>query len=298
MTHLLDVDQLRTFVAITDAGSFTRAAELVHKTQSAVSMQMKRLEERLGKELFARDGRQSRLTEEGERLLDYARRIVRLNLEAIAAFNEAELAGRVRLGVPDDYADRYLPEVLARFSRSNPRVEVTVVCEPTHMLVEAVMQSHLDLAIVTQCETIVPATIFREERLLWVASARHCVHEEEVVPLALGRATCSWRRSATGALDTTGRRYRVLYSSWNSNAVGAAVMAGLAVSVLPESAFRTGMRVLTPSDGFPTLPSCKVGLMRGGSSGDALVAALAGHIVQSLDNLPSRSDPPVREAAE
>ena len=87
MTHLLDVDQLRTFVAITDAGSFTRAAELVHKTQSAVSMQMKRLEERLGKELFARDGRQSRLTEEGERLLDYARRIVRLNLQAIAAFN-------------------------------------------------------------------------------------------------------------------------------------------------------------------------------------------------------------------
>ncbi|MET0605459.1 MAG: LysR substrate-binding domain-containing protein [Beijerinckiaceae bacterium] len=298
MTHLLDVDQLRTFVAIADAGSFTRAAGLVHKTQSAVSMQMKRLEERLGKELFARDGRQSRLTEEGERLLDYARRIVRLNLEAIASFNEAELAGRVRLGVPDDYADRYLPEVLARFSRSNPRVEVTVVCEPTHMLVEAVMQSHLDLAIVTQCETVLPATIFREERLLWVSSARHCVHEEEVVPLALGRATCSWRRSATGALDTTGRRYRVLYSSWNSNAVGAAVMAGLAVSVLPESAVRTGMSVLTPTEGFPGLPSCKVGLMRGGTSGDALVSALAGHIVQSLDNLPSRSDAPVREAAE
>ena len=198
MTHLLDVDQLRTFVAIADAGSFTRAADYVHKTQSAVSMQMKRLEERLGKELFARDGRQSRLTEEGERLLDYARRIVRLNLEAIASFNEAELAGRVRLGVPDDYADRYLPEVLARFSRSNPRVEVTVVCEPTPMLVDAIMQQQLDLAIVTQCETTVPAEIFREERLLWVASARHSVHEEEVVPLALGRAVCSWRRSATG----------------------------------------------------------------------------------------------------
>ena len=197
-----------------------------------------------------------------------------------------------------DYADRYLPEVLARFSRSNPRVEVTVVCEPTPMLVDAIMQQQLDLAIVTQCETTVPAEIFREERLLWVASARHSVHEEEVVPLALGRAVCSWRRSATGALDSTGRRYRVLYSSWNSNAVGAAVMAGLAVSVLPESAVRTGMRVLTPADGFPNLPSCKVGLMRASANGDALVAALAGHVIQGLENLPSRVEAPVREAAE
>src|SRR6478735_2985829 len=98
--HLLDVDQLRTFVAIADSGSFTRAAEIVHKTQSAVSMQMKRLEERVGRPVFERDGRASRLTEEGERLLDYARRIVRLNTECIASFAESELVGRVRLGLP------------------------------------------------------------------------------------------------------------------------------------------------------------------------------------------------------
>src|SRR6476659_2130511 len=108
--HLLDIDQLRTFVAIADTGSFTRAADVVHKTQSAVSMQMKRLEERLGRAIFERDGRASRLTEDGERLLDYARRILRLNMDCLASFAEAELAGRVRLGVPDDYDDRYLPE--------------------------------------------------------------------------------------------------------------------------------------------------------------------------------------------
>jgi DNA-binding transcriptional LysR family regulator len=109
MATLLDIDQLRTFVAIADTGSFTRAAEIVHKTQSAVSMQMKRLEERLGKPVFERDGRSSKLTEDGERLLDYARRMLRLNAECVASFTDAELAGRVRLGVPDDYADRYLP---------------------------------------------------------------------------------------------------------------------------------------------------------------------------------------------
>ena len=115
MTTLLDSDQLKTFIAIVETGSFTRAAEVVHKTQSAVSMQMKRLEERLGKAIFARDGRASKLTEDGERLLDYAQRIVKLNAEALNTIASAALSGRVRLGVPDDYADRYLPEVMARF---------------------------------------------------------------------------------------------------------------------------------------------------------------------------------------
>lgn len=296
MPALFDVDQLRTFVAIADAGSFTRAADTVHKTQSAVSMQMKRLEERVGRPLFARDGRQSKLTEEGERLLDYARKIVRLNQEALAAFSAAELAGHVRLGVPDDYADRYLPEILARFSRSNPQVEVTVACEPTPMLVAAIGGHDLDLAIVTQCETPIAATIIREERLLWVASARHNVHEETVVPLALGRITCSWRRSATAALESTNRPSRVLYTSWNSTAVGAAVMAGLAVSVLPESALRPGMRVLTQADGFPPLPSCRIGLMRAAAQPNALIEALAGHIIQSLDNLGQTRDGALRAA--
>src|SRR3977135_2104166 len=99
MTTLLDSEQLKTFIAIVETGSFTRAAEVVHKTQSAVSMQMKRLEERLGKAIFARDGRASKLTEDGERLLDYAQRIVKLNVETIAAFSD-ELTGRARVRVP------------------------------------------------------------------------------------------------------------------------------------------------------------------------------------------------------
>ena len=286
MPHLLDIDQLKTFVAIADTGSFTRAADVVHKTQSAVSMQMKRLEERLGRPVFERDGRLSKLSEDGEKLLDYARRIVRLNLECLATFGDVDLTGRVRLGVPDDYADRYLPEILARFSRSNPRVEVTVVCEPTPMLSERVHAGDLDLAIITHVEAKGHVSeIVRVEQLLWITSTRHCVHEETPLPLALGRPTCNWRQSATEAMERIDRPFRVLYSSWNSNAVGAAVLAGLAVSVLPESAVRQGMRVLGSSDGFPPLPSCNIGLMRNRHEPTALAEALAGHIVQSLDNL-------------
>lgn len=172
--HPLDIDQLRTLVAIAESGSFTRAAEAVNKTQSAVSMQMKRLEERIGREIFAKAGRGVRLTDDGERLLDYARRIVRLQTECLATFDEGELAGRVRLGLPDDYVDRYLPEILGRFARTHPRAEVTVICEPTDMLAERIAAGDIDLAIVTEAkgspkdkgrrtiETV------RTEALLWV----------------------------------------------------------------------------------------------------------------------------------
>jgi DNA-binding transcriptional LysR family regulator len=283
--NLFDIDQLRTFIAIADTGSFTRAAEIVHKTQSAVSMQMKRLEERVGKAVFERDGRGNRLTDDGERLLDYARRIVKLSTEAVIAFNEGDLHGRVCLGVPDDYAERYLPEILARFARSHPRVEVNVICEPSSMLCERIAEGSLDLAIITHTDSQGPAEIIRQEQLLWVTSSRHGVHDETPLPLALGRPNCCWRRVALDGLEGIGRRYRVAYTSWNSNAVVAAMFAGLAVSVLPESALRPGIRVLGPADGFPPLPSCRIALLRSRHGRSNQADALAAHIVASLDNL-------------
>ncbi len=285
MTALIDIEQLRTFVAIVETGSFTQAADVVHKTQSAVSMQIKKLEERLDHPIFARDGRGSKLTEHGERLLDYARRIVKLNVEALAAFSDAELCGRVRLGVPDDYADRYLPEIMARFSRVYPGAELTVVCAPSVDLIAQIDAGEIDLAIITTCEGHRAAEIFRRERLWWVTSSRHSVHREERLPLALGRATCMWRRSAIERLGTIGRPHRTLYTSANSGAVAAAVLAGLAVSVFPESGVRPGMRLLTTADGFPELPSCDIGLLRNTHESSALADALAGHIIASLDNL-------------
>jgi len=284
---MLDLDQLRTFVAIAECGSFTKAADVVHKTQSAVSMQMRRLEERIGRQIFARDGRNSRLTEHGERLLQYARRLVQLNDETLAAFDETELEGLVRLGTPDDYADRFLPEILARFSRSNPKAEVSVVCAPTPNLVDLMADGQLDVAIVTHIRKRgrKDAEIIRREPLLWVASARHCVEMEDPLPLALGRATCDWRKAAMAALEETGRKNRLLYSSWNSTAVGAAVTAGLAVSVLPESALRPGMRVLCEADGFPRLPDCEIELMRSWGQSTRVTEALVEHIISSLDNL-------------
>ena len=247
MSALIDVDQLRTFIAIVETGSFTKAAEVVHKTQSAVSMQMKRLEERLGKPIFARDGRASKLTEDGERLLDYARRIVKLNVEALAAFDDKELTGRVRLGLPDDYADRYLPEIMARFSRAYPGVELTVVCEPSVELVEHIDANELDLAIITDCGIgprlgdVPPRAAVVGD----VASGIRRISRSRCRSRSAGRAAAgaaprssAWRRSA--------RPHHIAYTSANASAVASAVLSGLAVSVFPESGLRPGMRVLTP----------------------------------------------------
>lgn len=285
MTTLLDIDQLRTFIAIAETGSFTRAAEIVHKTQSAVSMQMKRLEERLDCPIFTRDGRASKLTEDGERLLEYARRIIKLNVEALASFADSELSGRVRLGIPDDYAECYLPEIMARYSRFYPGVELTILCEPSLDLVRRLDADDIDLAIITSRETDRASEIVRQERLLWTTSSRHAVHHEVPLPLALARPTCNWRIAATNALDSIGRPHRMLFCSGSAAAIVAAVLAGLAVSVFPESTLRPGMRVLTPAEGFPELPPCRIGLLRNPRVDSPLVEALAGHVISSLDNL-------------
>jgi DNA-binding transcriptional LysR family regulator len=285
MAAPLDLDQLQTFITICDTGSFTRAADEVHRTQSAVSMQMRRLEERVGRPLFEKDGRTNRLTEDGERLLAYARRMMHLNRETLAAFDDRALEGTVRIGTPDDYADRFLPEIMARFSRCNPRVELTVICEPTPGLVDHIRRGNLDLAIVTHDVTKGQSEVVRREPLLWVSSANHAVHEEAVLPMAFGRPTCIWRRAACEVLNRMDREYRVLFSSYSATVITAAVLSGLAVSVLPECALRPGMRVLGETEGFGPLPDCQIGLMRAHAARPEIVDAVARHIADSLDNI-------------
>jgi len=282
MPHSLDTDQLRTFIAISDTGSFTRAGEEVHKTQSAVSMQMKRLEEMVGKKLFARDGRNSRLTADGGLLLDYARRIVRLSDEALSTFREPEKSGLVRIGTPNDYADHFLPETLARFARTHPRIQVEVICDDSETLAGKTALGDIDLAVVTCAPNVVHGEIIRREKLIWVTSASHCTHEESVVPLALSNVGCSWRQMALDMLEGEGRAYRLAYTSPNSSAIIAAVLSGLAVAAIPEMVLRRGMRVLGPDDGYPVLGSFDIGLVRTSDNMTAAAGALADHIADSV----------------
>lgn len=281
----LDIDLLKTFLAIADTGNFTRAAEEVHKTQSAVSMQMKRLEEVLGRPLFSRDGRASRFTLDGERLIEYARRLVAMNDEAVSAFTKPELTGTLRFGTPDDYADRFLPEILARFSRTHPLVTVDVECQQSVLLSERTKRGELDLAMVTFSCSVTSDEPVRRERLVWVSSLKHSVHLLETLPIAVSDVGCEWRNLVLSALEGKNRKYRVAYSSTNSNAVNAAVLAGLAVGAIPELCVRPGMRVLTESDGFPPLGNFNIGIVRKPGRPSSAADALARHIIEGLGNL-------------
>lgn len=285
MSAPLDTDQLHTFVTIVDTGSFTRAADRVFKTQSAVSMQMRRLEERVGKQLFAKDGRGIRLTAEGEKLLNYARRIIRLNNEAIAAFDDNRLEGTLRIGTPDDYADRYMPEIIGRFAKTHPNVELYIVCEPSEDLAEKLSRGELDIALVTHHPKVRISDVVRTEPLCWVSSANHPLRDDAPVPLAVGRSDCQWRQMAVAALHATGREHQVLFTSWSSTVLAAAVLAGMAVSVLPESAVRNGMKILGQVDGFPPLPPVQIGIMKRPGAPTSLINAISNHISACLDNI-------------
>ncbi|MBY3040263.1 LysR substrate-binding domain-containing protein [Rhizobium laguerreae] len=285
MSAPLDLDQLQTFIAIVDSGSFTKAADRVYKTQSAVSMQMRRLEERIGKQLFIKDGRGNRLTVEGEKLLNYARRIIRLNNEAIAAFDDNRLEGTLRIGTPDDYADRYMPEIIGRFAKTHPNVELYIVCEPSVDLAERMHKGELDIALVTHNPRERMSDVVRTEPLCWVGSANHPIRDDAPVPLAVGRRDCQWRQLACSALDAVGREHQILFTSWSCTVVAAAVLAGMAVSVMPESALRTGMKVLSQADGFPALPPVQIGIMKRPGVSLSLMNAITAHITACLDNI-------------
>jgi DNA-binding transcriptional LysR family regulator len=258
---MLDTDQLRSFLAIVDSGSFTKAAERVHKTQSAVSMHIRRLEEQLGCALFVKHGRGARLTVEGERLIEFARRMIQVEAGALAALSRKGLRGAARLGMPDDYAESFLAEILSRFNRRHPFVEVSVVCEASLELAAQVSAGALELALVTDHAGFHGFELLREEPLVWAAAERFRVEDGAPVPLALGSGTCVWRRAAEEALAAAPRPTRGLFFSKNFSAIGTVVRAGLAATILPDSLVGEGLRRLGRNEGLPELPLNRMGLI-------------------------------------
>lgn len=292
MSAPLDLDQLRTFAAIADCGSFTEAARRVHKTQSAVSMQIKRLEERLGQPLFLREGRQVTITNEGEALLARARRMLKINAEIVDMFSDVDLSGTIRFGVPDDYAAKLLPPVLRSFQRTHPKIQVEVRCQSSEDLLEGMKSGKFDLIIFTQGTLQERGELFRTEPMYWVASPAWTPAEDEPAPLALacGPNSCCWRAAAEASLANAGRDYRIAYVSSSATAIISAVSSGLAVGFLTESSIQPEMRILGPTDGYPDLPDAEVALLRASHAYGGIFDALANHIVSELGNIDRPAD--------
>jgi len=289
MATPLDLDQLQTFCTIADCGSFTEAARRVFKTQSAVSMQIKRLEERLGKPLFSREGRSVALTDEGEAVYARARRMLKLNAEIVDIFAGDDLSGTIRFGVPDDYAVRLLPVILSNFQRTHPKIAVDVRCQPSEELLEGMRSGKYDIIVFTQGTLHSFGELFRTEKMFWVASHGGRALATEPLPLACGPQYCIWRAEAVESLGRIGRDFRIAYTSSNATAITSAVLADLAVGFLPESALQPGMRVIAEDFNLPRINDAQIALLRGSHAYGGIYDALVTHIVGSMGNLPGRA---------
>lgn len=279
-----DLDLLRTFVAIVDNGSFTRAAQRLSLTQSTVSLQIKRLEDGLARRLFDRDGRDLQLTPEGEILLTYARQILQLGAEALSRLRETDVSGVVRLGTPEDFATTHLSEVLACFARTHPQVALQVQCDFTVNLLADFAKGRYDL-ILFKREPQGPSggTKVWREVLDWVASPRLVTETEGPIPLILAPAPDVYRKRALSALDAAGRDWRIVYTIPSLAGLQAAVQAGLGVTVLPTEMIPADMVSVSARLQLPKLPDTEIVLYRAPGPVTPAAELLSSTIIAALE---------------
>lgn len=259
---MLDLDLLRSFVSVVDTGGFTRAGERVHRTQSTVSQQIIRLEKTLGYPLLHRNGRQATPTEQGERLVSYARRILSLEQEAREVVARPLSEGVLRLGVPEDFAASQLTKLLWEFARSRPGLRLDVRCRLSVEIQRALERGELDLALYKRDAKGPGAIAAWPERLRWVASRRHPVNfNRDPVPLVMFDQGCLYRNRMIHGIEAAGRTWHIAYTSPNLPAIQAAVSVGLGVSILPEIAILSDHRVLKAADGFARVTNTELVLV-------------------------------------
>ncbi|MFT4118077.1 LysR family transcriptional regulator [Bradyrhizobium sp.] len=286
---MLDLELLRSFVSVVEAGGFTRAGERVHRTQSTVSQQIKRLEEDVGQTLLLRDGKDVRPTEAGERLLSYARRLLSLAEEARDVLRQPDSEGAIRLGIPEDFAAYRLAKLLGAFSRSHPGLRLDVRADQSKNLSRDLERGELDLALYKRSTGEKGAIAVWPEQVHWVTSKSHPIDVDvPSVPLIGFPLGCLYRAGAIHALESAGRAWHMAYSSSSLAGIQAAVAAGMGLSILSEMSIQSDHRVLTAKDGFAPINRTEVALMASPGASPATLR-LADRLAEFCDNVQAKA---------
>jgi DNA-binding transcriptional LysR family regulator len=290
---MLDLELLRSFVSVVDAGGFTRAGERVHRTQSTVSQQIKRLEEDVGQTLLHRNGKDVTPTEAGELLLSYARRLLSLAEEAQDVMARPGHEGAVRLGIPEDFAAYRLAKLLAAFSRSHPRLRMDVRADQSIYLRRDLERGDLDLALLKRDASekggIASSIASWPERVHWVTSKSHPRDTKTgSVPLIGFPAGCLYRSRAIHALESAGRAWHMAYTSSSLAGIQAAVAAGMGLSILSDMAIQADHRVLTAREGFAPIDKTEVALVASPEASPATLR-LAGRLAEFCDTVQAKA---------
>ncbi len=286
MVTNLDMDCLRTLVAIAESGSFAAAGGRVGRSLPAVSQQVDRLSAQAGATLFQRDGRRMVLTASGERLLGYARRILETNDAAIGALRAFDVTGTIRLGAAQDVADAGLPEVLRRFAISHPGIRLEVRIDNSRPLIDAVDDGRLDIALTLRAGDSRTWRPLRREPMVWIGHGDFDTSATRPLPLALFPGACTYRNAALAALDAAGIDWEIVYESPSLSGLRAAVSAGLAVTARTARLAGGQLRALDGRNGLPRLPDLEFALLLARSRSEPAVERLAAHFCDAFDAAP------------
>lgn len=283
MPFFIDTLQLKSFVAIAETGTFGRAAATVNRTQSALSLQIKKLEDQLGCKLFDRTNRKVALTPQGEVFLGYAKRMIQLQWEAFSRLREPDVEGEIRFGTPEDFATHYLPDVLANFRQHHPRVQLNVACDLTLNLIDGFHRGEYDVILAKRDpQHVKGGTKVWREPLVWAAADGY--QPEERLSLVLSPQPCIYRSRALAALDRSKRSWHISYTSPSLAGTIAAVKAGLGITVLPEHMIPPGVHPIRKGTKLPQLADAELALMKKDEL-SKVAELFAEHIVQSLENV-------------
>lgn len=280
----LTPDILRTFRAAAQTLNFTLAARRVNLTQSAVSMQIRKLETHFGKTFFTRIPRGVELTEDGASLLKYANRLLDMHTEALASLAAREMTGTIRVGAAEDHAALHMPGILRRFAEKYPRIQVDLFCDLSNDLVGKLDQGEIDICLVNTGKTGAGGVFLRKEPVVWIGPADNEPERKQPLPLALFHSGCIYRGWAIRALEEKGISYRVAYSSPSISGILAAVRSGLAVAPVGAGTPLAGCRIIPPTI-LPPLPSADVCLHQSPCPESSAQAELAKDMVEAFSVL-------------
>ncbi|MGQ0609981.1 MAG: LysR substrate-binding domain-containing protein [Paracoccaceae bacterium] len=284
----LPTDLLRTFIAVVELGGHSKAGAVLGRSQPAISLQIRRLEELVRAPLLAQEGRAINPTPAGAALLSYAREMVRINDEAVRYFHRSDMTGVLRIGLPTDYAVAFLQNTLTTFLRQNPAVDIEIHCDLSRELHQLLRSDDLDIIVATMPTARMPyLSRAWAEQPIWAAAEAYAAVEDRPVPLGAHLEGCDYRARMIDVLDASERRWRIVYTGPGISGLQNAVLNGLCVTALTRATMLPGMRELTEDEGFPRLEPLRIGLFYKHPRLSAAGLQLVSDLVASLENVGS-----------
>lgn len=277
----LDIDQLRAFATVAQTRSFTKTGSMLNRSQSAISLQVKRLESALDRQLFDRSGRKIRLTDEGERFLPEAERIVDMHDRAVELLSSPTVSGRVRLGCTEEFAATHLANVLGSFQYTHPDVHIEIGVDTSKSLRDGFADRDYDIVLAKVDETEQNGDTIWCEDIIWVVTdgpAANEILKRDPIPLLASPVPCLIRQGMISKLDQIGKRWQIVGTSEVNVGLQAAVSAGFGITALPKSAIRTSMRPVAPEWGLPPMPRSEVRLFENLEDGNDAARCMSDHI--------------------